>query len=140
MNAVVCVTQAQGNRGAGKSAAKKASKGAGGNPLSGLGNSIPQVGGAPGKKEAKKAQKATSNLGDKASKTANKAASKVPKQLHLCSVRSVVARTESLSLQKAASSLLLLRCGNSLTFCNWPTSAPGSLAPQGPAYLLAVIQ
>lgn len=65
--------QAKGNKGG--AVAKKASKG--GNPLSGLGTNLPQVGGAP-----KKAAKAAS---DKASKTANKAAAKVckPSSCHL---------------------------------------------------------
>ena len=71
---VVVRVQAKGNRGAGGSAAKKASKGGNpaGNALSGLGTNVPQVGTAP-----KKASKAASKAGSKANKTANKAASKV---------------------------------------------------------------
>ena len=70
----VVTLQARGNKGSGGSAAKKASKGGNpvGNPLSGVGTGLPQVGVAP-----KKAAKAASNAGKKANKTANKAASKV---------------------------------------------------------------
>lgn len=68
VSVVFCDVQAKGNKGG--SVAKKASKG--GNPLSGIGTNLPQAGGAP-----KKASKAASNLGSKASKTANKAAAKV---------------------------------------------------------------
>lgn len=70
----VVTLQAKGRKGAGASAAKKASKGGNpvGNPLSGVGTGLPQVGVAP-----KKAAKAASSAGKKATKTANKAASKV---------------------------------------------------------------
>ncbi|KAL3160607.1 hypothetical protein ABBQ32_010538 [Trebouxia sp. C0010 RCD-2024] len=66
---IIANAKAKGNKGG--SVAKKASKG--GNPLSGIGTNLPQAGGAP-----KKASKAASNLGSKASKTANKAAAKTP--------------------------------------------------------------
>ena len=67
--------QAKGNRGAGGSAAKKASKGGNpvGNPLTKLSTGVPQVS-TPAPKKAVKAANKTAN---KASKTANKAASKV---------------------------------------------------------------
>lgn len=72
---LVVKTQAKGNRGAGGSAAKKASKGGNpvGNPLTKLSTGVPQVS-TPAPKKAVKAANKTAN---KASKTANKAASKV---------------------------------------------------------------
>lgn len=100
--------QARGNRGAGGSVAKKASKGKSpvGNPLTKLSTGVPQVGG----NVPKKASKAASNLGNKASKTANKAASKVQDATSLHAALLTHSRTASLCLPACCVGQSLQNC------------------------------
>ena len=115
--------QAKGNRGAGGSAAKKASKGKNpvGNPLTKLSTGVPQVGGSA----PKKASKAASSLGNKASKSANKAASKV-----LSASPLPVAKAALLS-PRCITSLCLPACcvGHFFQKCRFNVEQPGNFSP-----------